>query len=341
MFKSFIPVVLFLILPFIACAQKSKKQAPKNKTSKSKNKRADKQSSKNKKDFAYYQALNEAETRLPEFKDSDEILQLKLVQLERINKYRKKYKAQPVDLDILACRVANKMSKESCENGYLSHWNMAGYKPYHRWAAAGGHDHIMENAYVKWAGTKFAVNNTTRSDMMEEGLRRFMAEKKPADGHKRNIINKAHNHVGLGCHLTTKQFSYYEEFVDRYYEFENVPNKTLAPNEKVSITVKPEQGQYLYYAVAYYEKFPKPIKPSKLSKKGGYSDFTDDKALEFHPWELANYRTGDAYTIPMQFKKPGLYYIHLYQNDSELKKPTGYSTKGKRNASGIVIRVEK
>ena len=97
--------------------------------------------------FTHYKKLNEAEQRLIEYKDSDLDLQIKLAHLKRINASRKRFRAQEVKLDILASRVANKMAKEAAINKYLSHWNMAGEKPYHRWYNAGGLDHVVENAY--------------------------------------------------------------------------------------------------------------------------------------------------------------------------------------------------
>ena len=90
------------------------------------------------KDFDYYKTLNYKESALPEFKDNDETLALKLIQLQVINESRKKFNVTPVKLDILASRVANRMCKEAAENDYVSHWNMNGEKPYMRYAFAGG-----------------------------------------------------------------------------------------------------------------------------------------------------------------------------------------------------------
>ena len=73
-----------------------------------------------------------------------------------INASRKKFKAQPVKLDILASRVANKQCREAAENGYVSHWNLAGEKPYLRYAFAGGYDHISENAFGEWTSGDYA-----------------------------------------------------------------------------------------------------------------------------------------------------------------------------------------
>ena len=45
-------------------------------------------------------------------------------------------------LDILASRVANMQSREAAANRFSGHWNMRGEKPYHRYAFAGGVDHV-------------------------------------------------------------------------------------------------------------------------------------------------------------------------------------------------------
>jgi uncharacterized protein YkwD len=103
-----------------------------------------------KNDLEKYKKLNEREQRLIEFKDNDDALNLKIDQLAIINNSRKKHNAAPVELDILASRVANKMCKEAADNAYLGHWNMAGEEPYLRYAFAGGHDHVSENAYGEW-----------------------------------------------------------------------------------------------------------------------------------------------------------------------------------------------
>jgi len=43
----------------------------------------------------------------------------------------------------------------------------------------------------------------------------------------------------------------------------------------------------------------------------------------------------------MKFAKEGLYYIHIYLDKKEIKKPSSLTTKGKIQGSGIVIKVEK
>lgn len=290
--------------------------------------------------FERYKQLNEKELRLPEFKDSDEALKLKLLQLDVINKSRKEFKAPPVSLDILASRVANKMCREAAENNYLSHWNLAGEKPYHRYALAGGYDHVTENAFGEWTSGRYNISNSFIGEMMKTGHESFMAERAPNDGHKRNIIDKAHNFVGIGYFITKDEFRYYEEFIDRYLEFENIPAE-LKINEPGSITVNTKGEGYLYYLIIYREKFPGRLRVSQLSRKGSYDDYSNEDYLKIPAWDLARYRNGSTYRIPLKFSKVGFYYIHIFIDKEENTGSLSLSTKGKANVSGIVIKVTR
>jgi uncharacterized protein YkwD len=283
-----------------------------------------------------YIKLNDSETRLIEFKDDVDALRLKLTQIDYINNSRKKFKAKPVKLDILASRVANKMCKEAAENDFIGHWNLAGEKPYHRYSSAGGADHIAENAFGEWTTGSYSVSPSTISSMMKKGHSAFMAEKAPADGHKKTIIDKYHNFAGIGYYLSSTQFRYYEEFVDRYLEFENVPSE-IKVDEPFTITVRPLSTSYLYYLIVYREKSLKPMNSAQIKRMGSYSDFADEEYMKLTAWELSQFRSGNSYNIPLKFTKEGLYYIHIYLDGKEITKPGTLNTKGKTSASGIVI----
>ncbi len=291
-------------------------------------------------DFESYLQLNEGETRLIEYKDDKEALRLKLNQLEIINKSRKKFRAGPVKLDILASRIANKMCREAVENNFLGHWNMAGEKPYQRYAFGGGYDHVSENAFGEWSANNYDISNSNISSKMKSGHASFMAERSPYDGHKRTIIEKSHNYVGIGFCLSGKQFRYYEEFIDRYLEFEKIPNQ-LSVNEPGSITVKTDGKNFLYYMVIYRDEFPQAMTPVQISKKGSYADFGDEEYQKILAWDLARYRSGNMYKIPLLFTKEGLYYIQIYSDKKEITKPASLDTKGKTPESGIVIKVNR
>jgi uncharacterized protein YkwD len=289
-------------------------------------------------DFEGYRKQNESETRLAGYKDNDEALRIKVDQLELINKSRKKFKAGEVKLDILASRVANKMCKEAAENNFMGHWNMTGEKPYHRYGFAGGYDHISENAFGEWSTGMYDTSYANISSLMKSGHDIFMAEKAPNDGHKKTVIEKTHNFVGIGFCLSGKQFRYYEEFIDRYLEFENIPAE-VAKGEPVSITVKTNGESFLYYLMVYREKFPQPMTPDQINARGSYDDFTKEEYLVLPAWDLSRYRNGKIYTIPFKFTREGLYYIHIYTDKKEIRKPMSLNTSGKTPVSGIVIKV--
>jgi uncharacterized protein YkwD len=287
-----------------------------------------------------YLKINDSETRLIEFKDDEEALKLKLMQLKIINQSRNKFRAGPVKLDILASRVANKMCKEAADNDFVGHWNLAGEKPYHRYGFAGGHDHVSENAFGEWSSKNYEISSPNISMLMKSGHDKFMAERAPNDGHKKTIIEKAHNFVGIGYYLAGNQFRYYEEFIDRYLEFENIPSE-LKAGEKGSITVKTGGERFLYFMVIYRENFPKTLTPGQIKKRGSYDDFTDEEYKSITAWDLSQYRNGNTYTIPLIFTKAGLYYIQMYTDKKEITRPTTLNTKGKIPESGIVIQVNK
>jgi uncharacterized protein YkwD len=291
-------------------------------------------------DIDNYKELNNKEMRLVDFKDNDEALKIKLVQLDVINQSRRRNRVSPVKLDILASRVANRMCREAAENNYVSHWNLAGEKPYHRYAFAGGYDHVSENAYGEWTSGKYNNSYSEISKMMASGHGSFMSERGPNDGHKMNIIDKAHNYVGLGFFATENQFRYYEEFIDRYFEFENIPS-SLKINETGTITVRTDGSNFLYFLIIYREKIPVPLKVAQLKKTGSYLDFSNEEYLKIAAWDLSRYRVGNTYSIPLKFSKDGLFYIHIYFDKKELKNPVSLDTKGKTEGCGIVIRVEK
>jgi len=292
------------------------------------------------KDLEYYLKLNDNETRLIEVKDSEESLKLKLLQLEVINNSRKKFRAEPVKLDILSSRVANMISREAAENSFLGHWNLAGEKPYQRYAFAGGYDHISENAFGEWSSDNYIISGSKISSLMRSGHGTFMDEKAPYDGHKKNIIEKSHNYVGIGYCLKGNQFRYYEEFVDRYFVFENIP-ADVKVDETFRITVKPESEKFLYYLIVYREDYPQPIAAGQISKKGSYDDFSNEQYFKMAAWELASYRNGSSYKIPLRFSVEGLYYIQIFYDKKEVSEPSYVNTRGKTPGSGIVIRATK
>ncbi|TAJ14269.1 CAP domain-containing protein [Marinilabiliaceae bacterium JC017] len=289
--------------------------------------------------FEHYKQLNEAETRLSEYKDSDDLLLLKLEQINHINKSRKRHRAQPVKLDILASRVANKIATEAALNNYMGHWNLNGEKPYIRYALAGGVDHVTENASSISFSQILKPTDENKTRFMQEAHDTFMRERTPNDGHKKNCIHPAHNYAGIGVAWHNKEFRYYELFIDRYLEIKPF-EKTQNTNTRITLEIKPTLSKlFIYAAVVYYEPFPKSMTPRKINRLTQYEDFTNTTHHSIAPWEFSPKDKNGFQSFSFTPDRKGYYYCQIYLSPHQYKKGKA-STKGKLPASGIVIRVD-
>ncbi len=289
--------------------------------------------------FVRYKLKNDADTTLKEFKDSDFHLKLKLVHLDLLNKERKKLKLSALQLDILASRIANQMCYEAATKRYVGHVNLKGLNPYQRYGLIGGKDHVSENISGYWTSSEIEVDSSSIVKSMQAYHKGFMDERAPNDLHKKNCIDKFHNYIGIGFYAGAKEFVYIEEFIDRAFVFESVPD-TMKINESFVLKVRTQPGQFISSTISYYDKLPKAITVEEAKKHTSYSDFTKSVVTTLYPWDMANYRKGELYEIPLSYKKPGVYYIHLYRDFKEEKAKGDFTTEGKMIASGIVIVVQ-
>jgi len=282
--------------------------------------------------FLEYKTLNDSDSNLVEFKDTDEMLRAKLEQLIEINKSRSKARVQPLKLDIRASRVANMICKEACENNYMGHWNLAGDKPYQRYARAGGVDHLVENAYAEWMLDMDYKDTSipTIQTKMKVAHDSFMSERSPNDGHKQTVINGWHNNIGIGVYMTARQFTYYEEYVDKYLEIQ----QTVSSDGKRGIVkfkiLDPEQFK-LDQISCTYDRPVKPMSANKINKTESYNDFGDDHQYFF---EEDLKQVDGWYTSEYDLSKSGSFYVQIIldpKDKSQLKKH-GYIY-----ASGVVF----
>lgn len=279
---------------------------------------------------------NQAEERLAEYKDGPEAVAAKLRMLERINANRAAAGATPVELDILASRVANRQCLEAATSDFTGHWNERGEKPYQRWAFAGGRDHVGENASAMWSTAN--LDPGAVEQYMARAHESFMAERAPSDGHRRQVLDKAHTHVGLGFALRGGQFRYYEEYLDRYFELIEGPDR-LVPGQRASWRFLPREGYYVYAAIVYWEPLPRPMTPSQLKSMGSYPDYSNRKVLSLWPRDLPT-AEGGGVEVSAAWTEKGSYYVQVYL-DTKAPELTGrYSTVGKTQASGLVVLVQ-
>ncbi|MGV8120052.1 MAG: CAP domain-containing protein [Candidatus Xenobiia bacterium LiM19] len=285
---------------------------------------------------------NEQEKRLWEYRDTDEILAIKLENLKIINRDRARFGALPVKIDILAGRVANRHCRDMALNAYMSHWNMKGEKPYHRYAFAGGTDHVSENLASVTANYPLPQAPPDLLKRMNESEDQFMAEPPGSDGHKLNVIRKSHTHVGIGLYLHEGEFRYAQEFLDRYTSFRGI-NTVVPKGGKVSMSglvIPPDTG---IYAVLVYREKLTPMTVEQLNNTHSYSDYTDEKVFEIWPWDLSFNKESKTFDLTLDFngKSPGYYYVHMYfkkpVSSIPYRMPSSADTTQAACATGIVL----
>ena len=99
--------------------------------------------------------------------------------LDLVNTERSQAGQSVLQLDDLACKVANDHARDMATNRFLSHWGSDGRKPYQRYAMAGGTDATQEN--VSAADNILSVTpNGVAGDLLDMHTA-MHAEKPPSD----------------------------------------------------------------------------------------------------------------------------------------------------------------
>jgi hypothetical protein len=254
--------------------------------------------------------------------------------LELINKDRAQYQLTPVALDEIASRAAQGHAEEMARNVYLSHVNLAGEKPDVRYTKAGGVDSVGENTYI-WTGWSTpqppvslplqAPEQTFSKTDLEAIEYSYISEKPPLDGHRRQILDPHHTHVGIGLGRATDGkaicLTNTQEFVDRYFELDPI-SQTASGGEKVVLSGKAPQSKPLYAVAVGREDLPAPITREQTSQLGGYSR-PDAEVWRFAGHDFKTQKDGRfqaAFEIPKN--RPGVYYIMIWARDDPAKTRT-------------------
>lgn len=269
---------------------------------------------------------NESEKTITTFKDDSLSMTLKLIHLKNINKSRSKRKLNSLKLNILASRLANQICDEAAKENYISHWNLKGEKPYHRWGKLKQFSHIEENTFLYESNYILSKNWKEALKLMKEGHDSFMAEKAPYDGHKQTILRKPHTSVGLGFAFNGKQFRYNEEFLDEYIINVEVVNNT--------ISFKPINDKHVHFVVISSDKITsKSVK--WLNRSGSYLDQGKTIVDRIPYFNMKKVNDNYEFSVP-KLEEDKAYYIQIYMGNAE-PKPNKLSSKNLFPASGIVI----
>lgn len=189
--------------------------------------------------------------------------------VERINQDRAEAGLTPVELDELASQVATAHCQDMLEGAYFSHWSLGGLKPYQRYSLAGGTHYDAENLYEYETTGTLDTSPEGVAKILLLGHQGFMDEG-PDGGHRQNILDPFHTHVGIGFAFSDNSLRMAQEFLNEYVSLEE-PSGKATPDERVFIQGKMLFETQLLAVTVFYEPLPKQMSKEELKETQAYS----------------------------------------------------------------------
>ena len=251
--------------------------------------------------------------------------------LKLVNSERAAAGMNNLQLDELACRVANDHATDMVKGDFLSHWGSDGLKPYQRYSFAGGIDGLKENV-SRQATSSLLLPTGVLSDLHDMHTK-MHGEKPPYDGHRQAIMTPQNTHVGFGIALKGRSLKLSEMYLARYLELSPFP-QTAKRKATVSLTGKLLSTKYSLYEVdIFYEPPPEIPDAAWLHLPQSYSypnEFTGLRPKAPFGATYTDGSTGDfewdrsgTFRVPAKLSKnaAGIYTIMFWiQRFSEDKK---------------------
>jgi uncharacterized protein YkwD len=158
--------------------------------------------------------------------------------LSLINRDRKAAGLPAVVLDQPGSDAAQRHARDMATHGFTGHIGTDGSVPEQRYSESGGVHFSQENAACLFDAKPRKLESAPRFDPAKLAAlqKMFMDEKPPADGHRRNILTRSHNRVGIGLAqaLDTNQPCLVQEFVDARGEYDALPRQAR-PRAKLQV----------------------------------------------------------------------------------------------------------
>lgn len=236
--------------------------------------------------------------------------------VRRINEDRAAAGLGPVELDLFSSQVEDQHCQEMAARRYLSHWNLQGLLPYHRYHFAGGRDHVQENLSraTIFSADPFPIPTEPPEVLpyMLGAHQRFLDEKPPLDGHRKSVLDPGHTHVGIGLAVVGGEFTMGELFVNRYVRLAPLP--ATVPRGAAQIEGEVLQSGFgPYYAALFYEGLPQPRTVEQLDRTYAYEDMSGEICSRVAPWEMSFDRARRfRFALPIKPCGPGYYHFVLW-----------------------------
>lgn len=167
--------------------------------------------------------------------------------LTLINRDRQAAGLEPVTLDPIASRGAERHARDMASHGFTAHWGTDGSVPEQRYTEAGGADMVQENVACLFDGVPRELDPKPHFDpaLLEKLEQMFMDEVPPNDGHRRNILKPSHVRVGIGLSqpAAVNQPCLAQEFVGDWGDYAELPREaprsaTLHVRGEINATIR-------------------------------------------------------------------------------------------------------
>jgi hypothetical protein len=188
--------------------------------------------------------------------------------LEAINVDRQTQGLPTVEWNVTAATAGQVHAEDMLTKGYFSHWDLSGYGPEYRYAMAGGVDAVAENIYMYW----YRYDNGQPAPIEDWGkvIREAEASLMTSPGHRRNILDSSHTHVGVGIAYDAQkgELRLVQEFINRWVRIDLQPGQ-LRVGTEVRVTGVLLSGATNPTINLTYQPFP-PASTAQTVPAGSY-----------------------------------------------------------------------
>lgn len=224
--------------------------------------------------------------------------------LRLINADRAAYGLAPVAWDETAALAGASHAEDMVAQGYFSHWNTAGLGPDHRYSLHGGEHSAMENlhalAYTYDDGRGAPIEDW--ASVIEQAQAGLML----STGHRANILDPAHTHVGIGMAYdpVSGEFRLAQEFTNQYATLTAPPPTEAAAGSAIRVAGRFADGPFTNFILSLaHEPWPEPMTPDELNATNTYRS-----AAESRDGRLVDRAFDETLTLG----EPGLYHVRLF-----------------------------
>jgi uncharacterized protein YkwD len=233
---------------------------------------------------------------------------LQRLMLDLINADRQANGLSAVAWDEGAAQAATAHAEDMAAQGYFSHWNTKGWGPDVRYGLAGGTDVIKENVASQWR--RYDDGRPAPIDDWSEVVREAQTGLMNSPGHRANILDPFHTHVGIGIayNAQTGETRIAQEFINRYVALDGAP---VSAGNSIELSWALLNGASEPLINVAYEPMPKPLSPNDLNNRMPRTYQSPAEIIDVMRPEVQS--DGRYFArVPLGQQGAGLYHIRIW-----------------------------